>query len=125
MDISQMILELSEYTSLSNPEQGTLTYCGESVSDFHPHMVSHKLFILSYTFTGCGRSEQIASLQRDQPNSSKIIFRNFIYRIITRLYPAGQGSAKRRYNVMRKATSGNVVGTSQSRLLICWSFPGR
>ena len=33
----------------------------------------------------------------------------------TRLYPAGQGSANRRYcHVMRKATSGNVVGTSQT-----------
>ena len=34
---------------------------------------------------------------------------------ITRLYPAGQGSANRRYyHATRKATSGNVVDTSQT-----------
>ena len=34
---------------------------------------------------------------------------------VTRLYPAGQGSANRRYcHVMGKATLGNVIDTSQT-----------
>ena len=38
-----------------------------------------------------------------------------ITKINTRLYPAGQGSANRRYcHVMGKATPGNVVDTSQT-----------